>query len=118
MPISRQVRITRTAISPRLATRIFWNMALLLRPPARLYTRVANECDVSRTLICSLTLRRGGHRISRPVRLPMRMLYFEGTGHYSQPGAGWLVSAENEGQPPSVQARNESWTRDRGWTFE
>src|SRR5689334_1840703 len=32
MPIARQVRMTRAAISPRLATRIFWMRATPLHP--------------------------------------------------------------------------------------
>ena len=58
MPISRQARITRTAISPRLAIRIFLNILWpVVRPFTILLARAAwNACDKSQPSVIRRTL--------------------------------------------------------------
>ena len=63
MPISRQVRITRTAISPRLAIRTFCNTRILRRGPVIFYH------SPRKTLMFTLDLNRLARRTLRRDRL-------------------------------------------------
>jgi hypothetical protein len=65
IPISRAVRMTRQAISPRLAIRILENMVIGVRAPLRI-CRLRVKWSLMQGLLLDVVWLAGGRRIVKP----------------------------------------------------